>query len=268
MAMYDTHTINTDAKPLCFSYAIAQWAKHFRSGSVIAGIISWLSLRSCLLMLVLAGFGIAIVAMYANRVPLRYLAPALSIYSMGFTAMFVEVLIVLAFQVTSGYVYSRIAAIVAAFMFGMGIAASAYGARRRDHVSVGKVIAFEVGMLLMPLAVVAVFAHLRTAGATAILAWADTLYIILAGVTGCLGGSLFAAASSWLGAGRQGHIEAGALSYSLDLIGAAIAGFATGFLIIPALGLVNSAYAVSIYNAVVVLTLALSLRTPSESLSH
>jgi spermidine synthase len=268
IAMYDTHTINTDAEPLCFSYAMAQWAKHFRSGGVISGIISWLSVRSCLLLLVVTGFGIAIMAMYANRVPLTYLPPALSIYSMGFTTMFVEVLIVLAFQVTSGYVYSRIAAIVAAFMFGMGIAASASGARRRQQVSVRTVLVLQVGMLVMPLAVAAVFGYLRTAGAADLLPWADTIFIILAGLTGCLGGLLFSAASSWLGADRQDHIEAGALSYSLDLVGAAVAGFATGFLIIPALGLVNSAYAVSIYNAVVVLPLVFSLKVSSRALPH
>ena len=52
---------------------------------------------------------------------------------MGLTTMFTEILLVLSFQIVSGYMYGRIAALVASFMFGMGLASSLAGSRRFGH---------------------------------------------------------------------------------------------------------------------------------------
>jgi hypothetical protein len=52
-------------------------------------------------------------------------------------------------------------------------------------------------------------------------------------------------------------VEAGVLAYSLDLSGATVAGFTTGLLVIPSLGITGSAYAVAAFDGALLAALML-----------
>lgn len=249
IAMFDTGAVNTDRSPVSFSYSISLWAKHFRSGKVISLAVAWLNMRNCLFLLVLAGLAIAGANVRGAGIPWSGFPAALAIYSMGLTTMFTEVLIVLSFQVISGYIYTRIAAIVAAFMFGMGTASSLMGTKPRGPLPRQTLPTLHACLAVLPLSVLAVFNLLKGDGGP----WphaADILFPILALATGAVGGAIFAVSSSCLAARSPSATRAGAIAYSLDLTGACIAGFATGFLVIPALGLARSAYVVSLFSLI------------------
>ncbi|MFH1313590.1 MAG: fused MFS/spermidine synthase [Candidatus Eisenbacteria bacterium] len=268
IAAHDTGKINTDVMPISFSYSISLWAKHFRSGKIISFMVSRLNMKSCLLLLVLTGVVITATHMRAFAASRSGLSAAVAIYSMGLTAMFTEILIVLGFQIVSGYIYVGIAMIVAAFMLGMGLASSLAGTRAGGLFAPRVLPIVHCGLLIMPLVVVAVLNVLRTTGPGAWQHAPDVIFAVMAFITGGLAGTIFAVASKSLSSTGRKASDAGAISYSLDLTGACVAGFTTGLLIIPSLGLARSAYTVTIFNGIALIAILLGrkllLRAPSH----
>ncbi|HVP58576.1 MAG TPA: hypothetical protein VMU02_10800, partial [bacterium] len=108
----------------------------------------------------------------------------------------------------------------------------------RDLGPIGGVL-LAVPPLAVPLAL-----HLL-AGAEAPAWTADAVFVAVAGFAGFIGGAVFSAASAALASQEELRGRAGAIAYSLDLVGASIAGFVTGLLIIPAVGILRSACAVA-----------------------
>ena len=240
--------INTDGRPVTFSYAIAIWARHFTTGRAVAWAVNNLGLGTCVILLSALAF--IVVACYARGSGLGFSAaiPFAALYSVGFTTMFTQVLVMLCYQISRGYIYTRIAVLIAAFMIGLGLTAT-LAARRlagaREYISL---VLLQAGMVCLPIAVIVAFRQVQSRGAGLPGPAADGVYALLAFVGGALGGAVFTVASASLMRRRAPTVEAGAFSYSIDLIGASVAGFTTGFLTIPALGIVNAALAVGLVN--------------------
>jgi spermidine synthase len=250
MTLFGSGVVNTDAMPVSFPYAISLWAQHFRGGRIISAAVAWLTLGRCLgLLVVIAACVLALHTRLGGLSSISLPAGA-AIYSMGFTAMFTEILIILVFQTVSGYIYTRIAAIVAAFMLGMGLSSSVLGVRLRRRRLARNLLLPHLGLAAMPLAVLC--------GARIASGLADGFFILMAFVAGALGGTVFAAASGVLAGEYRRPEDAGAVAYSLDLTGACVAGFMTGFLIIPSLGFKASAFAVCLFDLAALVPLAIS----------
>ena len=247
VASYDTGLLNTDTRPVSATYAVARWARHFESGRFLADLTGRITLLACVVGLVISMLIVVPLLMRATGSPWGTLPGAFALYAMGLTVMFTQVLIIVAFQIVNGYVYGWIAALVAAFMLGMGLASSSVGARRIVcrwyHLA-----ALVTGLIALPLAAAAILRYASTGGANTSSRLADVSFTALAFASGALGGTIFAAASSFLTRKGRSVIEAGVLAYTLDLCGAMVAGFTTGFLIIPSLGITGSAYAVAVFN--------------------
>lgn len=253
----DTGIVNTDGQPVSFSYAISLWARQFRSGRLLYSVITWLGFKRCLVVLLLLCLAVTLAHRRVSRCSWSTMPAAIALYSMGFTTMFCQVLIVLSFQIVSGYIYARIAIIVAAFMLGMGSASSIAGLRQRGPARSRTLAILHCGFIALPLVVLLALNYLKSPRTTFSYP-ADLVFGGLALLTGIFGGSMFAAASSIMVARLPGRVDAGAVAYSLDLTGACVAGFATGLLIIPALGIGQSAYVVSATN-LVALTILIGL---------
>jgi predicted membrane-bound spermidine synthase len=268
MSRYGEGVLNTDARPVSFSHAISLWATHFRSGRVVAAMGRWFDLRKTIIVLVLVGIGLVALHMRIGAVPPASLPAASALYSMGFTTMFTEILIILVFQTMSGYIYTRIAAIVAAFMLGMGLASSLTGRRFESRRALRNLLLPHFGLTLMPLVVIAGLGLARQLSGDLSHHVVDTAFVGMAFVTGGLGGSIFAAASGLLAGTQPGAPETGALAYSLDLTGACVAGFMTGFLIIPSLGFDAAAYSVSLFSLAALAPLAISRMARRRALAR
>jgi hypothetical protein len=181
--------------------------------------------------------------------PSRAFPGSLALYAMGLTTMFTQVMIIMGFQMASGYVYGWIAALIASFMLGMGIASSLAGLRGTPGGH-RRLAALVSGLIALPLVTLLVLRYAGTHAGTSAFPTAELLFIGLALASGLVGGTLFAAASAALTRGSGAIVKAGALAYALDLAGATVAGFSTGFIILPALGIAGSAYVVAGFNAV------------------
>lgn len=250
LALYDSGSANTDGRPATFSYALAIWAGHFRSGKGVAWAVSNLGPGTTVLFLAAIASVIVLVYARASGLGTAALVPLGCLYSTGFTTMFTTVLLMLCFQISRGYVYTRLAVIIAAFMFALGLTATLAGRRLARLRERPGLIALQAALVCLPLIAAGVFMWVQRPSTALPGAAVDALYIVLAFVAGAMGASLFTAASASLMRKETGTgtVRAGALAYSIDLLGASVAGFSTGFLIIPALGIANAAMAVALVN--------------------
>ncbi len=249
VASYDTGMLNSDTRPVSATYTVARWAKHFESGRVLAALVVRVTPLACVIGMAVSALIVVPLLMRAAGSPWDTLPGALTLYAMGLTVMFTQILVIVAFQIANGYVYGWMAALIAAFMLGMGLASRAIGARRMTckwyHLA-----ALVTGLTVLPLAAVGILRYATTGALATSSRLTDVVFAALAFASGALGGTVFAAASSLLTRKGRGVLDAGVLAYSLDLCGATVAGFTTGFLIIPSLGIAGSAYAVAMFNGI------------------
>jgi hypothetical protein len=253
-ALYDTRTVNSDFRPVSASYAVARWAKHFQSGRFLAALVERASPTSFVLGLLVSVSLIVPLLVRAAGSPRRALPGSLTLYALGLTSMFTQVLIIVGFQIVSGYVYGWIAVLIASFMLGMGLASGAAGIRglvgKPAHLPF--LMAGLGGLPLAALAAMRLADHLSSGGLAHLT---DLVFVGLALVTGALGGTVFALGSTLLIRVGRGVVDGGALAYALDLCGATVAGFTTAFLAIPSFGIAGSAYAIAAFNAVLLVVI-------------
>jgi hypothetical protein len=257
---------NTDSRPVSASFAIDTWARHFASGRLLASLAGKVGIGSSVALIVLGGLVVSTLVMLITRTPVSALPGALTVYGVGVTTMFSQVLIVLCFQIVSGYMYGRIAALIAAFMLGMGLAAT-IAARRNFGSRSGLLPALQIVLAALPLMIVGAFKALGES-ALAYSAVPEMVFMGLALLGGAVGGAVFAGGSSRIAEAHSEVAEAGAAAYSIDLLGAAGAGFAAGLLAIPSMGLAGSAYAVSVANFILLVPVLICRTLPRESLPH
>ncbi len=260
LAMYDDGVANSDGRPVTFSYALAIWAKHFRTGRAIAWAVARLDMKITVLLLV--ALALIVVSLYARArgLGIPSVAPFACLYSTGFTTMFTTVLIMLCFQISRGYVYTRLAVIIAAFMVALGLTATVAGSRiaaARERLSLPLL---QVALACLPVLVVLAFRWVQGAETPLPGAAVDAVYVLLAFLAGVTGASVFSAASASVMRRGSGAVDAGALAYSIDLVGASISGFTTGFLTIAALGIVNAALAAALANLVLLAVILAAIR--------
>lgn len=260
LALYDDGAANSDARPVTFSYALSIWAKHFNTGKYLARGVAALGPGTTVLLL--AGLALIVIVAFAigSRLRPRAAAPLVSLYSTGFTTMFATVLIMLCFQISRGYVYTRLAVIIAAFMVALGLTAI-LGARKLAALKERPgLILLQAALICLPVIVAAVFRWVQNPGSAAPGPMVDVAYIGLAALAGIIGASVFTSASASLKRSAPAGVDAGAVAYAIDLAGASVAGFTTGFLTVPALGIVNAALAVALVNFLAVGVLQVAIR--------
>jgi spermidine synthase len=255
-AMYRTGMVNTDTRPISASYAIARWAGHFESGKLLAALVRRVTVGRFLMGLAASAVVAVFLLMRMTGSPRRALPGSLVLYSVGLTSMFTQVLIIVGFQIVNGYLYGWIAALIGSFMLGMGLASSTAASKglvgRPNHLPLA-----AGGLALLPLATLLI---LRLADADVSLGplpVSDVVFTGLAFGAGLLGGSVFAIGSTLLAGLGLDAAAGGTLAYSLDLCGATVAGFSTAFLAIPSLGFAASAYAVAMFNAIVLVAIVM-----------
>jgi spermidine synthase len=240
----DRGQVNSDDRPVAFALALSLWEKQMAGRHSLLSFAARLDFAGCTLLLVVLGFAVIGLCMAGCRLSVKALPPLIMVYSVGLATMFTQVLVILAFQIASGYIYGRIAAVVAAYMAGMGLAAAVAAARSpspRAGLTRWLCPLLAVPPLSVPLALHLVAGHPRS-----LPGWApDAIFVGIAALTGYLGGAVFSAASAALAAEMETKGRAAALAYSMDLAGASVAAFVTGLVVIPALGILRSASAIS-----------------------
>ena len=250
--------INTDLRPVCYFYNMLLRSTRF--GSAERSVLGALKgLRG--------GWAAAAVALLfspfllaAARRRLRTQAALLgAIFAAGFSVIGMEIVMILAFQVFCGYVYSKIGMVMAAFM--AGLAVGAWAARRLEAgrtAGPGRLAAVQAAMAGLALLgwVALVGFESGRAGTHGIEAF--TLLFLFA--SGTLGGLQFIMANSlYLRLRAEAADRALGAGYGVDLLGSAFGAVLVSAVLIPISGIPMTLAIIAGLNVLAVALLALTL---------
>ena len=227
-AAFEAHAaaqLNRDDRPIACHYQLAGWLRSFHPGAAAAasrlGEVAWPWGAAAV-----AGAALAMAAAVRGR-----RAHRLGPWSMGigsFTLMAGELVLLIAFQSRCGYLYYKLALILAALMAGMAVG-TALGTRRLARTGPGTLAALHVLFAGYGLALILFLRWTETAGGE----WA---FLIWAAALGGLAGCEFPVANRIYLAGLPaGQRRAGAM-YAVDLAGSCVAALVAGLWAIPILG--------------------------------
>ncbi|MBN1598704.1 MAG: hypothetical protein JW894_10445 [Bacteroidales bacterium] len=176
-------------------------------------------------------------------IPLFFMKPeSTGMYAAGFSGASVEILLIFAFQIIYGYVYSAIGLIVAIFMAGL-TTGSLLGYQwkiSRIHLPLLQVCLI-IFLMILPFLIDIFDQQVRTA-----LLW--PLFILITFLPSTLIGYFFVVASSLQSADISKSAPA---VYAADLIGSSLGIIVTTILLVPLLGVTYTCYVLAAFNLVV-----------------
>ena len=211
--------VNRDFAPVAYYRHMVHWLNYFRSNFWIVGLIA-------------AGL-VALSIRHVNTV-------SAGLFSGGFAASCIEVVILIAFQTICGYVYQMLGIIITVFMGGLAVGAMArnYIVRR---LSFGSYSVIQIGIALYALLLALIF--LRISGQSVSLSVALTIFPLLTFLIAALVGLEFSTAASL----RAGELSAVASElYAVDLIGSALGALLVTTILIPFIGLIGVCFVVAL----------------------
>lgn len=226
-----TAQINRDARPIACYYDFVYWLRSFHPrAAAAAGRLGEMGWPWGAAAAALAAAGMAWAGRAKN--PRRIGAWAMGIGS--FTLMAVELTLLLAFQAFCGYLYYRLALILAALMLGMA-AGTAWGTRRIAQARF-RTLAGVHALLAAHAAVFALFLRWMEAAAPGPSVWMEGAFLLLAAAIGGLVGFEFPAANRiYLAGAAETGRNTGAI-YGVDLAGSCLAALGIGLWALPVLG--------------------------------
>ena len=223
--------LNRDDRPIACQYQLAYWLRSFhpRAAAVAMrlGETTWPWGAAAA-----AAAALAMAVAVRGRRTQRFGAWGMGIGS--FSLMAGELVLLIAYQAQCGYLYYKLALILAALMAGMA-AGTALGSRRRAGAGTGTLAAIHILVAVCGIALTGFLHWIETAGVgseaglqAAFLAWAAAL--------GGLAGYEFPVANRiYLAGVRVGRRRAGVV-YAVDLAGSCAAALPVGLWAIPVLG--------------------------------
>lgn len=250
---YDIAKINSDFHPICFYYDLILWGVQFHPGLVgffnLITNINLLNILAVILLFFIAGLFIIRV----RKDSIRYIVPS-AIAVSGTVSITLEIIIILSFQISYGYVYGKVGFLIALFMLGLALGGYIMNkslARLKDHI-----IMLASIILLFSIYIVSVPMIIRLVAAVPLEAVQFVFYpMILA--AGAAVGSQFPVGVAILQKERT-QANSAALIWGADLFGATVGTLISSLVIIPVLGMFKTALLCSMLGGVVLILLLLS----------
>ncbi|KPK85875.1 MAG: hypothetical protein AMS27_06365 [Bacteroides sp. SM23_62_1] len=214
--------VNLDFKPVCYIQHLKYWMSQFN-------IHYWFPL------------GLVIIAFLVSMIRLKPVQ--LGIFATGFAGSSIELLLILTFQILYGYVYHYTGVIITVFMGGLAL--GAFYREKYIKTSIWSFMVIQVIIMTYALAlpfVFLIFSRIDLPGFLIHLIFA-VLTLIISMATGLQ----FSLGSTILK--EKLSVRAASL-YSSDLLGSAFGALLVSVLLIPLLGIINSALIIAAINLV------------------
>ncbi|NQT90061.1 MAG: fused MFS/spermidine synthase [Candidatus Omnitrophica bacterium] len=228
--------INRDFQPICFYYDIILWAVMFGPSAV--GFFNLLVncnlylLAAILILLFSAGLSVIRI----KKDHLRLIIPPI-IAASGAAGITLEMILILCFQISYGYVYEKVGLLIALFM--LGAASGAYVINRnlkhiRDHLKLlcSVCIAFCVYIAAAPFII-------RMSASMPTEAMQPIFYLMILGAGGAIG-SQFPLAVAILQK-KTTAANSAAVVWGSDLFGATLGTLVSSLVLMPVLGIFQTA---------------------------
>ncbi len=237
-----SENINSDFRPLGVFYSLVYWNEKFSPAfNNFFKRIESLNIYSVVLIITASMVLFSIIALKVKK-PIK---PALTlcIFSTGFAGMLFDLILIFAFQVLYGYIFYWLGLLVTAFMAGVmagGMRMTAY--IRKKNTAMPALIKLEVFLITFALLLPFVFIN---ASSLLAYAWFDYVlrfvFLVLSFCSGILVGAEFPLANNeYLNTSKDLSGTAGLL-YSVDLMGGWLGGMIGAIVLLPVLGLVQTA---------------------------
>lgn len=210
-ALANPGAVNRDFSPVLYYYHLRYWMSHFRTSFGLFQAV--------------LGLGLAAYLWRIRAVPL-------ALFTTGFAASALEVVLLLGVQVLYGYVYSQVSVIVTAFMLGLGIGSWTMN-RRLEHCTRAHLVALELGAAAVAAAVPLVLLGLGWFGGSVAMFAGQVVIPLLTLLLAVLVGLEFPLAGK---VDFQGVTSSAARLYTADYLGAALGALLVSTWLIPLWG--------------------------------
>jgi spermidine synthase len=214
-----SRAINTDFTPISYFYNSVLWGTQFKGFerkifSFLSQIRSFWLLDFPLLIFLL----LFLILWLRGKKESFYLTP---LAVMGFTTIIVEIIAIIAFQTFYGYLYHRIALLLAAFMIGLFLGTLVGKSQKNIHFAL--ILLNQFGFLILILLLYAIL-HIHPP---------EFIFFIILLLLGSLGGSLFIICNHLFLKEKENY----GLGYGLDLLGSFLGALTVSSVLIRLLGL-------------------------------
>jgi len=172
----------------------------------------------------------------------------LSVIVVGVTEMSVEFAALMSFQSLYGYVYGRVALLVAAFMAGLVLGGRLGVLAVRRGMRLAAFIALQAGIAAVPIGLWLAVSSISGAGPTAMAAWSHAFPLVVVAAA-VLAGAQFPLAAGLCMGPRDEPGDIGGWLHGADLAGAAVGATLTAVFLLPVLGLAGAMTSLSLLNA-------------------
>lgn len=253
-----TARINRDGTPIACHYNLAYWLRSFHPRAAEAadrlGALGWPW-----------GAGVAAVAVLGMALAGRGRgARRLGAWAMGigsFTLMACELVLLLAFQTFCGYLYYKLALILAALMLGMALG-TALGTHWLARARLRTLAIIHAGVAVYAVGV-AMFLRFASGAGWNSFGGLEACFLALAAIIGGLVGFEFPLANRIYLAGDEHAGRREAVVYAVDLVGSCLGALAIGLWALPVLGMETTLAVLAGLNAVTAGVAAISKRPES-----
>jgi spermidine synthase len=256
--------LNTDLSPAAVYLSMVLWNRQFSSTpALLQTAPRFLNLRNAAVVALALAAALAAPALRRRRRPraLRRTVVA-AVFVVGLTEISLEIAALLAFQSLYGFVYHRMAMIVAAFMAGLALGGW-LGARAVSRGAGARTFAaLQLGICAVPLGLSAAIAGIAGLPHDAMLSWAGLFPLVVVGSAVLAGMQFPLAARLLIAPGGVAAADPGATGgrlYAADLLGSALGASLTAVFLLPVMGIPLTMAALSLVNLAVLASLAVSV---------
>jgi spermidine synthase len=247
---------NRDLNPICYFYNSILWSKQFRTVEKPLLLLLSRIHPGWFLGTVFLAFTLVFFLSIWSGSKRSNLALG-AIFVAGFTSIFLEIIVVLSFQVFHGYVYSMIGLIFTLFMLGLTLGAFVIQSMAQaGKIRFKKLVWIQLLQVLFILSLLIVIQSFSksTPSSTGVMIF----LLMLVTASGVLGGLEFALANHiYL---NQMTVRKAGTGYSFDLFGASLSSILASAILIPLLGIPVTLTMVLLVNLVCFCFLLLALR--------
>ena len=211
-------TINLDFKPISYFYNSVLWSSQFIGAE--RNVFSYFSRLPpfWLLDFPLLIFVIILFGLWVRRRKTSFFLVPLAV--MGFTTIVFEIIVIISFQTLYGYLYQRVALLLASFMIGLSV--GAFRGKKRKTTGFLHLLIIQFGFMLV------VLLFYLSLG----IPPPEVLFFIFLFVLGFLGGDLFIVSNQLFLKEKKNY----GIGYGLDLLGSFIGALAASSILIPLVG--------------------------------
>jgi len=213
--------INHDFRPVIYFHQLKYWLSHFKTNYYIL-------------------FGIFVVLLLVFLVRLNPVN--LCLFTGGFAASSIEVILLITFQIIYGYVFQMIGIIIMLFMAGLALGSFIINKKTKIY-SVSKYLKIQSAIALYSIALPFILMLLNLAGKSPVLIQAAFMVLIL--IIGGLTGMAYSLSSKIV---KKDISSVAAETYGADLSGSAIGALILSAFLLPLLGIFEVCFLIGLLN--------------------